>query len=219
PGMLERILLLMLAEFLSQLFQSGRIQLVTARPLAVAETAAIDRLKHEECLWRSDFPGEAPPFSLDAGYWAAAIFYRLAQFFSARDLPAEAIHRDLSSPCPMDSASLSAIYSVDLTFRYLPDLYRLAAARASADPLVAELRHLADAWPLSSVGIPAGEGRSENVRHFLGYREFETLYVDRILEAREFRLLTDPRLQALAETTCGAHFAEIRELLAQFPRL
>jgi hypothetical protein len=208
----------MLAEFLNQLFQSGRIQLVTARPLAVAETAAIDRLKHEECSWRSDFPGAAPPFSLEAGYWAAGIFYRLAQFFSARDLPAETIHRDLSSPCPVDGADLSAIYSVDLTFRYLPDLYRLAAARASADPLVAELRQLADTWPLSSVGIPAGECRPENVRHFLGQREFETLYVDRILDARQFRLLTDPRLHALAEANCGAHFAEIREPLQQFPR-
>ena len=207
----------MLTEFLDQLFQSGQVKLATARPLAVAETGAIDRLKQEESAWRSDFPGDAPPFSLDAAYWAASLTYRLAQFFAARDLPAEAVHRDLSEPCPVSNSDLSAIYSVDLTFRYLPDIYRLAVARAAADPLIAELMRLADSWPLSSPGIPPGVFRESSVQRFLGQQNFERLYVDRVLDAKAFGLLAEPRLQAIAEATCGAHFAEIRDRLPRPP--
>ncbi|MGK0186117.1 MAG: hypothetical protein ACI9R3_001900, partial [Verrucomicrobiales bacterium] len=192
----------MLAPFLDQLFESGRIQLATSRPLQTAETAAIDRLKEEETAWRNDFPGAAPGFSLDASYWAAGIVYRAAQFFSARDLPAEAVYADLSTPCPLASNTIEASYSVDLTFRYLPSLYKLAAARASADPLVTELQKLADTWPLSGVGIPASEIRGGNVTALLHHPGHLQLYVDRIIEAKAFDLITETRLRQAVKAAC-----------------
>ena len=130
----------MLAAFLDQLFESGQVKLGTARPLASAETAAIDRLKQEDIVCRNEFPGTAPAFSLEAAYWAAGIVYRACQFYSARDLPAATVRADLSVPCPSHEYVAETIYSVDITLRYLPDIYRLAAARAAADPLVDELR-------------------------------------------------------------------------------
>ena len=197
-----------LAPFLDQLFQSGQVKLGTARPLMAAETAAIDRLRQEEEAYRADFPGDAPSFSLDAGYWAAGILYRACQFFAARDLPEQAVRADLSQPCPKPENQLEVIYSVDITFRYLPALYRLAAARAAADPLIEELRALADNWPLSGTGVPAGSDRSTRVDHFMSHPGLVQVYVDRILAAREHALLSTQQLIDVAAATTGIHFSE-----------
>lgn len=198
----------MLASFLDQLFQTGKITLATARPLRTVETAAIDRLRLEENAYRAEFPGVAPPFSLDAGYWAATTFYRAAQFFAARDLPAEAVAADLSIPCPMTPSTAEAIYSVDVTLRFLPDLYKLSAARASADPLVNQIRQLADTWPLSGTGIPAGEAREQNSAFLVSHDGLRRQYIDRIIALKAFSLLTSAELQTEAKTVCQVHFPE-----------
>ena len=196
----------MLASFLEQLFGSGKVLLSTARPLAAAETEAIDILRAEEVLRRADFPGEAPVFELDAGYWAARIFYRACQFFASRDLPVDSIRVDLAESCPNDASLPGVIYSVDLTFRYLPDLHRLARGVASADPLVEELERLARAWPLSGVGILFEEVPPDVcLGPVLSHSGLLETYVDRALASGQQRLLENPQVRSSAQSALGAY--------------
>lgn len=197
-----------LASFLNQLFDSGHIRLATAAPLVAAEGSAIDRLREEEQAARADFPGEAPAFLLDAGYWAAGILYRACQFYAARELPELAVRADLSTSCPGDLQHAGTHYSVDITLRYLPDLYRLAASRAHADPLVDALRSLGDAWPLSGIGIPANNAaaRADNLAPILGCPGLKQLYVDRVLDTGNRSLPAHPELREAALASTGIHF-------------
>ena len=195
----------MLAGFLGQLFDSGRVVLATARPLAVAETEAIDLLKAEEAQRRADFPGEAPAMDLDSGYWAARMLYRACQFFASRDLPAESVRADLSEPCPGDPSLPAVIYSADLTFRYLPDIHRLSSGVASADPLVAELTRLAESWPLSGVGVAGSKINELLLEPVLAHAGLFRIYVDRALAAGHSQALSNSHVLAAARRALGAH--------------
>jgi hypothetical protein len=176
-----RILDEMLATFLEQLFETGNVVLATARRLPAAEARAIDVLREEEEKCRHEFPGSAPVFDLDAGYWAARLLYRACQFFAARDLPVDAIREDLSERCPSERSWPAAIYSVDLTFRYVPDLHRLASGVATADPLVSELERMAAEWPFSGIGCTAENPAEESLAPIASHHGLLRVYTDRVM--------------------------------------
>src|SRR6185503_2575435 len=46
-----------------------------------------------------------------------------------------------------------ADWSADLTLRHLPKLFQLARHLSNADPLLQQMKQIAAAWPLSSVGV------------------------------------------------------------------
>ena len=70
-----------------------------------------------------------------------------------RDEPAAAIAEALGPPCPAPITP-STHYSVDLVFRFLPEVVIFARSAAAHDPLVEHLERFAREWPLSSVGMP-----------------------------------------------------------------
>jgi hypothetical protein len=121
-------------------------------------------------------------------------------------MEAAAVHESLSSPCP-EKPSPAVCYSVDLSFRYLPDLLSLAKGIAPADPLVTGLTGLARAWPLSSVGVLGIEGPVD-VRPFIADPSLRQLYVDRIIDKADASRLGDPQIVDL-----------VREALGDFPDL
>jgi hypothetical protein len=92
---------------------------------------------------------------------------------------------------------------VDLIFRQLPTLYRLARHLSEGDPLVRELMSLARQWPLSSVGITLAEPAELN--SFLEHPALRQLYVDRILESEDGSRLGDRRVDAVVRAGLGAY--------------
>src|SRR4029079_16978759 len=87
-----------------------------------------------------------------AARWAATLLYRVCQLLVYRELDETLVRAALHTACP-EPMSAAVAYSVDLTFRHLPDLMTLVRAAAEQDILVADLRKLANVWPLSSVGM------------------------------------------------------------------
>ena len=205
-----------LDRFLRDLFEHGRLKVEPPRgKLSAEERAAAEHaLTEQETLLRQEFPSLPPPLDLPAAMWAAEMFWRACQLAVYRELDAAAIEELLSAPCPPCSPA-SGHWSVDLVFRFLPDLARHAARAAEGDPLVVRLRDWAANWPLSSVGMAGIEPR--RVADLATDRGLVQLYVDRILAKKDWSRLAEPAVQAAVRSSLGAHQNLWPELASHLP--
>jgi hypothetical protein len=200
-----------LASFLRSLFEDGRVRVPSLEPLADSGlTAADQELSNFEALYRLELPSEPPALDLVAGRWAAICFYRACQFTVHRDLPAELIQSEPGRSCPARH-SPRVDYSVDLVFRFLPDLLNFARSASENDPLVVSLREWARQWPLSSVGVP--DLGPLDCSSFLEHPALLTLYVGRILARGDATRLREERVRQAVETAVGMH----RQLAGKLP--
>ncbi len=151
---------------------------------------------------RAELSGKPPPFSCAAATWALKLFYQACRFVSYRDVAEAEIVRELQARCP-ERRSPSVDWSVDLIFRQLPTLYRLAQHLSEGDPLVRELMSLARQWPLSSVGVTLAE--PAELDSFLEHPALRQLYVDRIFEYKDGSRLGDRRVDAVVRAGLGAY--------------
>lgn len=103
-----------------------------------------------------DLGGPELPFDEDAARQAAVVLFRAAWCYLHRDTPAAEVAKLLQPP-PPETLTAAAQFSADLTLRHLPALHRIALALAPGDPLLAALRALAAACPLSSPGFSPDE--------------------------------------------------------------
>lgn len=197
-----------LASFLNELFEHGRVRVDEPSPTATGLRPPTDEdraaagavLRERDAAARLDFPGDAPDFNADLALWGAEQFYRACQFAVYRDVPGEVVVAILSAPCP--TAPLAAQhYHIDLTFRFLPDLMRLARSASENDPLCEQLKDWAQRWPLSSVGMSRVEpDAAEPAWQHAGLLQ---LYVDRVIGARDLSRLGDPRVRRAMRAALG----------------
>jgi hypothetical protein len=197
--------------FLTSLFDDGRVRAAAPGPLDSAEVRAAESvLARAERDFRLEFPGEAPPFDPLAAFWGATMIYRAAQFCVYRNVDTAIMAEALTPACPAANMP-SAHFSVDLTFRFLPDLAKHAKSASEHDPLLEHLRKFGARWPLSSVGMANVEPVSIDV--IANHAGLLSLYVDRVLERAEKPRLADARVRAAAECAVGA-FTELAGKLA-----
>lgn len=172
-------------------------------PFPEIDAAAVNALRewHEAAL--GELAGEVTTLGLDlnAAGWAAGQFYRACQFLVCREAPAERVSHDLRAPCPSPRGP-AVDFSVDLVFRFLPDLYDRARRLAPADSLVAALAEWAKDWPLSSPGVPTESPPA--LETFAGYPALWRLYVDRVTERRADDRWRDPRVANQLRADLGA---------------
>ncbi|HEV7401873.1 MAG TPA: hypothetical protein VGO11_03065 [Chthoniobacteraceae bacterium] len=191
---------MLLDDFLSRLSVEG-LAVVTAEETLTANEGWLEVVRGWDAVQRRELAFSAPDLSPAAAEWAAIRLYRGCQSLICREVAPDDLRRFLAEPCPEPPGAAATIYSVDLLFRFLPDLVKLARQVASGDPLVAELRKLAGAWPLSSVGIEGvGEVDAAPVLRHPGLRQ---LYVDRILAAGDTGRLKDPAVRLAVQTSLG----------------
>lgn len=190
-------------EFLQGLLEEGRVSVTSPAPIPKAELGSADAiLAAFEERYRQEIPGEPPPLDLSAARWAGANFYHACRFAVHRDAEATTLQTlvqlDFAS-----TANAAAHYSVDLVFRFLPDLMRIARQAVSDDPLVERLQHWACCWPLSSVGMDL-PGTIE-IAPIVGCPSLLLLYVDRIFATGDQRRLQDKRVAEAARCAVGAY--------------
>jgi len=190
-----------LARFVTELFESGRVMVLTPQPIEL-EPEVDGLLLGAERIVGMNLAGTAPAFSLPAAKWAALLLYRACQFVVCRDVDSKVIEVALEEKCP-EAHSPETDYSVDLLFRYLPDVFRMTRALASGDPLLQTLLKLAREWPLSSVGIP-DVGPIE-ASSFIGHPTLRQLYADRIILRADTARLGDPIVDSALREALGAY--------------
>ncbi|MCB9883924.1 MAG: hypothetical protein H6838_00450 [Planctomycetes bacterium] len=196
---------MLLVEFLASLRDPGRVAVLRQTPAPTPELAAQLRAldADERCL----FPG-LPDLDMNAAIWSTTVLYSACSLYAHRDLGVEEIGRRLDAPCPSSPRAAATHYSVDLTMRHLPDLVLLARGIAPGDPLLAALRRIGAAWPLSSVGM-SGLG-AVDAAPVCANGALLQHYVDRILLHRDRSRASDPRVAEAIEAAVGDH----RELAA-----
>lgn len=199
----------MYPEFLTSLFEQGRACVGRLAPIDADQIAAANQvLCRYEAIDRMQAPGEAPAFILPAASWAAQQFYRACQLAVFRQHNDEDVRRELDHPFA-GAHDAAAHYSVDLVFRYLPDLFRLASINAEHDPLLEILRGWAREWPLSSVGLvdraASGADRTLDVAVILEDPCLRILYADRVVLTGDASRLADPRVAEQVRAALGIH--------------
>jgi len=190
-----------LSEFLHCLFRDGRVRAARPAKIPDKELRKADQvLLAFEREYRQLLPATPPPVYLPAARWAATMFYRACQFVVFRDAGEELIAQTMAVACPHGDAP-SVHYSVDITFRYLPDLNRLAQGTSQQDPLLTYLARWAVNWPLSSVGMAS-----------VGSVQIDTwakdpcllgLYVDRVIAWGDVPRLSDRRVREAVQEAVG----------------
>lgn len=187
--------------FLKSLIEEGRA-LVSPGPLAENSDNGHAALTQLNELADAELGLAPPPFSSAAALWAARLIYHLCQFTVCRDISAEQINSVCGVPCP-ETRGPETDWSADLTLRHLPKIFQLARHLSQADPLIQNLKQIATAWPLSSVGIPGLE--ISQIESFIKHPTLRRLYADRIVATEDTSRLTDPRVVAMLRADLGIH--------------
>jgi len=198
----------MVRRFLETLFLDGRGRVGASDAASQGDLReGLDWLAEFERDYRGHLPGQPPGLEPRSLGWSVAQFYRAAQCLVHRHLGDEVLARDLatSPPAPITASS---VYSVDLTFRFLPDLLRLARGASEQDPLGDRIVEWGSAWPLSSVGMTlprTGPLEPNSLEPILGHPCLAALYRDRVIAAADRSRLDDPRVLLLIQEAAGAH--------------
>lgn len=190
-------------EFYDSLNTDGVLRLRSEAPPSDEDRdSATKFLLEYEQSYRLSLAGRPPTPDRAAVRWAAGQFYRAAQFLVYRDLNEQSLRRDLSEACPAGK-SAPVCYAVDLSFRFLPELIRLARAASENDPLTKQLMTWAGEWPLSSVGVT--DVSEVEIDPFIDDASLRSLYVDRIIAAGDLSRLNDDRIREAARRALGAY--------------
>jgi hypothetical protein len=197
-------------DFVTALLEAGGRVRVGPEPLAVSELA--DAAMMLDAALRPSLAFEPPPLSVPAGEWAIRVLHRACQALVYREIDANAVRTGLALTCPVPPSPRTC-YSVDLAFQFLPELISLARGIAEQDPLVEGLRKLAEAWPLSSVGV-RGLGDDLDVAPFIDDPSLRRLYADRIIERKDISRLKDPAAREAVREALGEHRYLAKEVAA-----
>jgi hypothetical protein len=190
-----------LGSFVKSLAEEGRAE-VGAGPLADDSASAPDALRQLDEMARAELGIPAPPFSAEAALWAARLFYHLCQFTVCRDIGEERIKTACGVACP-EPRGPTVDWSADLTLRHLPRLFQFALHLSNADPLVQQMRLIAAAWPLSSVGIAGLVALP--LDSFITHTALRRLYADRVIAQGDLSRLGDAQVDDLLRADLGMH--------------
>ncbi len=166
----------------------------------IFDASCVETLRQLDSAQRAELGDQLPPLNQMAAEWAAAQLYQACQLLVCRDVASEVVSRTLAQPCPVPRNE-SVDYSVDLFFRFLPDLLTVARRLAPADPLTNALLEWAKTWPLSSVGVSAGTELATGA--FSGNSALMRLYADRVVERRASDRLNDLQLRKVLRADAG----------------
>ncbi len=190
------------AEFLADLFAEGQVSVPADSPTDQELEAGNDVLREHEQVHRLNMPESAPEFGLGAAAWAARHFYAACQCAVDRDIGEETLHARLGDNYE-SPITAEVHYSVDLVFRYLPDVARFASSAAEQDPLLEHLKRWARQWPLSSVGMPNVD--PVDLSGFRNHAGLMQLYADRVIAKVDKSRLKDEGVRQLVQQAIGLY--------------
>ena len=203
-----------LATFLQTLTSEG-LALVDRSLVLEASAEAIASWHALEEAGRSMLPGDAPPLDAEAGLWGARRLYHACQAIMCRDLDTEEVRPLILAPPPF-SRSVAVDYSVDVCLRYLPEVLDVARKLAASDPVNQLLHELAQAWPLSSVGLNLPD--LGDVSPFWNHATLRRLYVDRIMAREATHAVQHPLVADAVRAALGAHTSLAPKVAASLTR-
>lgn len=164
--------------FLRELFTTGEVAVpASAKDDWEFDNEARETLREWDRVVRAELAGEAPVLDENAAGWAARQLFKACQCLVDRDIDADGVREALALGWP-SAHGPETDYSVDLVFRFLPDLLALSRRHAPHDVLTETMEAWAREWPLSSPGVLLAGGVSPD--GFIHHTALRRLYVDRV---------------------------------------
>lgn len=154
---------------------------------------------NEEAL---EYPFDSPNFDAKAALWAAKTLYFACQFMLHRDLEKkdlEAIFTDYPGP-----KTPSAILSIDLCLRFLPDVISHCRVISPEDLMIPLLEYQLQQWHYSGIGY-ALEYELLDFSFILDNPCTKQLYINRIIEKKAFALAELPSWNDHVKGALGMH--------------
>lgn len=192
-----------LSQFIQDIIQQGKVVVEgTVTPFTDEDLqAAVQRLHEQYEQQKQELSGTVPAFEPAAALWAAGFLYRAVQLVVLRNLGEEAVNSLLTRYDGVISPE--AILSVDLSFRYLPNLMGLAKGLAPEDVLVKRLHEAAVQWPFSSVGMKLDD--ELNIDVIINNICVRRAYVDRIITTRDIKRCNNTQVNEYIQEALGDH--------------
>ena len=190
-----------LKQFIQDIIRQGKVVVEgNVTPFTDEDIQAATQHLHEYYEHqKKELTGTVPAFDAAAAIWAAGFLYRAVQLVMLRNLGEEAVNRLLT---PYNGVvSPEAILSVDLSFRYLPNLLGLAKGLAPEDVLVKRLREAAVQWPFSSVGMKVED--ELNIDVIMNNTCVRRAYIDRIITARDIKRCNNTQVNEYIQEALG----------------
>ncbi len=190
-----------LTNFLKDLFLNGQVtvqnKLNEFNNLDLEESLII--LKEFYNQDKLNMPFEAPQFSDKAALWSSIYFYHAVQLTVLRNFGQNTVIdllKDFEGEINPD-----AIYSVDLIFRHLPQLFNFVKSLSPDDILLQTLKKTAINWSYSSVGMEIEEQFNSEI--ILSDKSLSLSYIDKIIEYNDIKRVNNKQIIKLIDTALG----------------
>jgi hypothetical protein len=203
-----------LTNFIAGLINDGKVKVVPQLQAFEGEDLRLATV-HLQQYYEDDIqemPSVAPSFDTAAALWAARYLYTAVQFILLRNLDEMTMQEHLLPYTGEQTAA--AMYSADLTLRYLPDLFDLAKGLSPNDPLVKQMKETAQLWPFSSAGIPIAENSlgedlvatlATDLSIIFSHTSLKQAYIDRIIAAKDLHKCRQADCYPLVLEALGAY--------------
>jgi hypothetical protein len=135
------------ASFLAHIHSSGR--LAVGREFGLSTDGLVAALQQLDEIVRIDGPSDLPELDLDAAVWGVARLHAACVLLAHRDHGVEVIEQQMLAACPSAWSAPATHYSVDLSLRHLPDVWRLARVLGCHN---LAMSILSQSWPTRACG-------------------------------------------------------------------
>ncbi|MGE8554012.1 MAG: hypothetical protein ACN6OB_08750 [Chryseobacterium jejuense] len=165
--------------------------------------------KEAEMYFEAEFEKERLEFLSDlltcnttTAVWAAKVLYHSAQLYLIRESTADNLENFI--PKFKGTRDVSTILSADLCLRFLPEVIIALNSADPEDPLIKMLEAILTEFHYSGIGYDLDLSRV-NWEGELRDKTYRKLYLERIVEKKDYKLAEIPFINTLLMAEFGMH--------------
>ncbi|MGI9582472.1 hypothetical protein ACR1PO_14780 [Chryseobacterium sp. RRHN12] len=166
------------------------------------EAEAGDYFETEFEKERLEFLSDRLTCNKEAAVWAAKVLYHSAQLYLIRENTEKNIEKLI--PGFNGKRDISSILSADLSLRFLPQVIIALNTVDPEDPLIAMLENILTEFHYSGIGFDL-DLKNVNWKEELTDNTYRKLYLERIVEKRDYKLAEIPFINKLLTAEFGMH--------------
>ncbi|EFK37010.1 hypothetical protein HMPREF0204_10856 [Chryseobacterium gleum ATCC 35910] len=166
------------------------------------ESEAGDYFETEFEKERLEFLSDRLTCNKEAAVWAAKVLYHSTQLYLIRENTEKNIEKLI--PGFKGTRDISSILSADLSLRFLPQVIIALNTVDPEDPLIAMLENILMQFHYSGIGYDL-DLKNINWKEELADNTYRKLYLERIVEKREYKLAEIPFINKLLTAEFGMH--------------
>ncbi|MGE8536670.1 hypothetical protein [Chryseobacterium sp. JV274] len=166
------------------------------------EVEAGDYFETEFEKERLEFLSDQLTCNKETAVWAAKILYHSAQLYLIRENTEKNIENLI--PAFKGSRDVSSILSADLSLRFLPQVIVALNSVDPEDPLIAMLEDILTQFHYSGIGYDL-DLKNVNWKEELKDKTYRKLYLERIVEKKDYKLAEIPFINKLITAEFGIY--------------